>query len=66
MPLFGSHYRLRQRHKLRLDLTQVDQPFLPPSNLPSTPTFDPPTLHLPTPEAGERTVDGTRSYPPGE
>src|SRR5204863_2377150 len=47
LPLFGNHWRLAPGHKVRLDLTQVDTPYLRPSNLESSIAFGPPTLELP-------------------
>jgi hypothetical protein len=45
-------------HKLRLDLTQVDSPFLRANNQPSSITFSPPKLVLPTREAQDETLTG--------
>jgi hypothetical protein len=50
---------VRRHHSLRLDLTQVDQPYLRPSNEPSAITFGPPHLVLPTRESGNETVAGS-------
>ena len=47
LPLFGNHWQFGQGHRVRLDLTQVDAPFLRPSNFPSAISFGPPTLALP-------------------
>jgi hypothetical protein len=58
LPLFGNHWLLEAGHRVRLDLTQVDQPFLRPSNPPSSLTFTNPRLVLPTREAGETTLTG--------
>lgn len=58
LPLFGNHWPLAPGHRLRLDLLQVDHPFLRPSNPPSTLTFVNPRLVLPTREAGELTIGG--------
>ena len=58
LPLFGNHWLLQSGHRIRLDLTQVDQPFLRPSNPPSSITFTSPRLVLPTVEAGSQTLDG--------
>jgi predicted acyl esterase len=58
LPLFGNHWPLAPGHKVRLDLTQVDQPYLRESNVASSIRFDPPTLTLPTREAGERILSG--------
>jgi hypothetical protein len=59
LPLFGNHWDLRPGHSIRLDLTQVDQPYLRPSNLPAEISFGPPTLHLPTREAGSLVLPGS-------
>jgi predicted acyl esterase len=59
LPLFGNHWRLPVGHRVRLDLTQVDNPFLRPSNVPSAISFQPPTLVLPTRESGTRIITGT-------
>jgi predicted acyl esterase len=59
LPLFGNHWRLPVGHRVRLDLTQVDNPFLRPSNVASAITFLPPTLVLPTRESGTQTITGT-------
>ncbi|HEX4717760.1 MAG TPA: hypothetical protein VH300_04460 [Thermoleophilaceae bacterium] len=60
LPLFGNHWILPPGHRLRLDLTQVDQPFLRPSNAPSKITFSPPTLVLPTRQSGDVTLSGSQ------
>jgi dienelactone hydrolase len=59
LPLFGNHWRLEAGHQVRLDLTQVDQPFLRPSNVASTLTFDNPRLVLPTREPSDLSVPGS-------
>jgi hypothetical protein len=59
LPLFGNHWRLMPGHKIRLDLTQVDQPYLRPNNEPSAIHFDSPTLVLPTRESQQETLVGT-------
>jgi hypothetical protein len=63
LPLFGNHWSLAPGHRVRLDLTQVDQPTFLASNQSSKLVFeDParptatPTLHLPTRESGTRVV----------
>ena len=56
VPLFGNHWALQPGHRLRLDLTQDDSPFLRPSNPPSSITFSNPRLVLPTREAGTTTL----------
>jgi predicted acyl esterase len=58
LPLFGDHWRLAPGHKVRLDLTQVDSPFLRANNQPSSIAFGPPTLILPTREAQDQTLTG--------
>jgi hypothetical protein len=58
LPLFGNHWVLAKGHRVRVDLTQVDQPFLRPSNELSAITFAPPRLVLPTRESGAVTVAG--------
>jgi hypothetical protein len=54
IPLFGNHYDFHVGHKIRLDLTQQDTPYLRLSNAdtPSTIEFASPTLTLPTRESG--------------
>src|SRR4051794_30193941 len=58
LPLFGNHWVLPKGHRVRIDLTQVDQPFLRPSNVPSAITFSPPRLVLPTRESGDVALIG--------
>jgi len=58
LPLFGNHWTFGAGHRIRIDLTQVDQPFLRPSNPPSTLAFANPRLVLPTLEAGQQTISG--------
>jgi len=58
LPLFGNHYIFENGHRIRLDVTQVDQPYLRPSNPESALTFEPPRLALPTRESGDRTISG--------
>jgi hypothetical protein len=58
VPLFGNHWPVPAGHRLRLDLTQVDQPFLRPSTLPSSLSFADPRLSLPIREAVEQTLSG--------
>jgi hypothetical protein len=55
----GNHWLLQRGHRLRLDLTQVDQPFLRPSNAPSEINFEPPTLVLPTRQSPDETLTGS-------
>jgi hypothetical protein len=59
LPLFGNHWSLAAGHRLRLDLTQVDQPFLRPSNPPSSITLSNPKLVLPVHEGKQVTLAGT-------
>ena len=59
LPLFGNHWRLAPGHRIRLDLTQNDTPYLRTSNIPSGIEFEPPTLTLPTREAGSTALAGT-------
>jgi hypothetical protein len=59
LPLYGNHWPLRPGHRIRLDLTQVDQPSFRPSNVESSITLtEPPTLTLPTRESGTRSAEG--------
>jgi hypothetical protein len=58
LPLFGNHWRLKPGHRVRLDLTPVDQPFLRPANGEYTIDFAPPSLRLPTRESGDRVIAG--------
>jgi pimeloyl-ACP methyl ester carboxylesterase len=49
LPLYGNHWRLERRHRIRLDLTQVDSPTYRASNVPSAFAFPGGvTLVLPT------------------
>jgi predicted acyl esterase len=62
LPLFGNQWRLGVGHKIRLDLTQVDQPFLRPATpgaATSSVQFGPPELKLPIRESADRVVGGT-------
>lgn len=59
LPLFGNEWRLAPGHRIRLDLTQVDQPYLRPSNSPSSITFGTPKLILPTREAKQQSLTGS-------
>jgi hypothetical protein len=58
LPLFGNHWELEPGHRLRLDLAQVDEPFLRHSNVPSAISFGPPTLRLPTRQSADTTLPG--------
>jgi dienelactone hydrolase len=59
LPLFGNHWLLAPGHRIRLDLTQVDGPYLRANNLPSSIAYGSPTLVLPTREATAQTLTGT-------
>jgi predicted acyl esterase len=59
LPLFGNHWVLTKGHRIRVDLTQVDQPYLRPSNATSAITFSPPRVVLPTRESGDVTLSGS-------
>ena len=59
LPLFGNHWLLAPGHQIRLDLTQVDTPFLRPNNLASSIQYDSPKLVLPTREAPVTALTGT-------
>lgn len=48
--LFGNHYKLREGHKVTLELSQTDVPYLRPNKLPSTIEFSNPKLTLPAVE----------------
>jgi hypothetical protein len=51
LPLYGNHWRLEPGHRIRLDLTQVDNPTYRASNVPSSISFaQGVTLTLPTRE----------------
>jgi dienelactone hydrolase len=59
LPLYGNHWRLRPGHRIRLDLTQVDNPTYRASNIPSSISFvQGVTLTLPTREAGSLALGG--------
>ena len=58
LPLFGNHWPLEPGHSIRLDLTQVDTPFLAPSKVPSSIEFDSPQLTLPTRQSGAVELTG--------
>ena len=59
IPLWGNHWLLAPGHRIRLDITQVDQPTLRPNNLPSSiQILDDPSLVLPTRAAGDRSLVG--------
>jgi dienelactone hydrolase len=53
LPLYGNHWRVEAGHRIRLDLTQVDNPTYRASNIPSSIQFGQGvTLTLPTSESG--------------
>jgi predicted acyl esterase len=57
LPFYGNHWRIEAGHRIRLDLTQVDNPTYRASNLPSSIQFQQGvTLTLPTSESGTVTV----------
>ena len=58
LPLFGNNWRFAAGHRLRLDLTQVDEPFLRHSNVASSIAYGAPTLRLPIREASTVTLSG--------
>jgi hypothetical protein len=58
IPLMGNQYKLPRGHKIRLDLTQLDAPYLRQSNAPSTIKFTSPTLTLPTRDSATTTLKG--------
>jgi pimeloyl-ACP methyl ester carboxylesterase len=59
LPLFGNEWNLPPGHRVRLDLTQVDEPYLRPNSEPSSITLGAPTLVLPTREANDQSLTGT-------
>jgi predicted acyl esterase len=59
LPLFGNHWDLEPGHRVRIDLTQSDQPFLRTSTVASEITFGPPRLVLPLRQAVELTLSGS-------
>jgi len=59
LPLWGNHWQLAPGHRIRLDLTQADDPTLRPNNLPSSlEILSSPRLILPTREAREQALTG--------
>jgi predicted acyl esterase len=64
LPLYGNHWRLAPGHKIRLDLTDVDYPYLRFNNMPSSLSVGSPTLILPTREATHQTLAGAGSQVP--
>jgi predicted acyl esterase len=63
LPLYGNHWPLAPGHRIRLDLTQVDQPTYRPSNEPSSIAFEQPTLELPTRKSASLELTGTAVAP---
>jgi dienelactone hydrolase len=59
LPLYGNDWRLAPGHEIRLDLTQVDEPYYRPNNEPSSITYGTPVLVLPTREAQHQSLTGT-------
>lgn len=59
LPLYGNHWQLEPGHRIRLDLTQVDEPTFRPNNLPSSIEYGTPRLVLPTREAQRVALTGT-------
>jgi hypothetical protein len=57
--MFGNHWVIPPGHKIRLDLTQVDYPYLRFNNLASSITHGSPTLVLPTREGRFQRLTGT-------
>jgi predicted acyl esterase len=58
IPLLGNQYTFRAGDQIRLDLTQLDAPYLRASNVPSSITFGNPTLTLPTRQSATTTLSG--------
>jgi predicted acyl esterase len=58
LPLYGNHWQLDGGHRLRVDLQEFDAPTFRPNNSPNTVTFSPPTLVLPTRQAGDMALTG--------
>jgi hypothetical protein len=57
LPFYGNHWRIETGHRVRLDLTQVDNPTYRASNIPSSIQFQQGvTLTLPTSESGAATL----------
>jgi dienelactone hydrolase len=63
LPLLGNQWPLEPGHSIRLDLVQVDAPFLRPSNLASSIQLGPPTLTLPTRESARVELTGSTPGP---
>ncbi len=59
LPLYGNEWRLLPGHTIRLDLTQVDSPYLRPNNLPSSITYGSPLLVLPTAQGTFQSLSGS-------
>jgi hypothetical protein len=58
LPLYGNHWPLEAGHRIRLDLQEVDAPTFRPTNIPNALTLAPPTLTLPTRQAGTLALTG--------
>jgi predicted acyl esterase len=58
LPLYGNHWPLEKGHRLRLDLQEADTPTFRPTNAVNSLVFAPPTLTLPTREAGTVALTG--------
>jgi pimeloyl-ACP methyl ester carboxylesterase len=62
VPFYGNHWKLAPGHRIRLDITQVDQPTYQPSKAKSAIVFnDGVTLTLPTRESGDKTLGASAS-----
>jgi dienelactone hydrolase len=58
LPLFGNHWALSPGHKIRLDLTEVDQGTFRRSNVGGAFVFSKATLELPTRQSSEVGLSG--------
>jgi predicted acyl esterase len=58
LPLYGNHWPLEAGHRIRLDLQEVDAPTFRPTNIVNALTLGPPTLTLPTRQAGTLALTG--------
>ena len=54
--LFGNHWRFPGGHRIELQITQNDHPYLRPDNQPSTLTLSDVVLRLPTRDRGARVL----------
>ncbi len=59
IPLFGNHWPLAPGHRLRLDLVQVDEPYLRRVNQQSLVEVGAPKLSLPTRKAMRTQLTGS-------